>query len=123
MAAIPLALTAISAIPQLVPVIRNLVLDIEKLFGKGTGPAKLQAVTDASKVVADSLSTAGKIPGLLGQSELATMAEMVVQQLKAEGKLGDLPAISALPTGAGLIASQIQPGMSIQVTGTLRITQ
>jgi uncharacterized protein (DUF697 family) len=76
-----------AAAPVLVPLIVSLVKKVEGLFGKKTGPAKLAAVSQATQAVANNLSAAGNIPGLLNMETIISLVEGVVQALKANGQL------------------------------------
>lgn len=115
-----------AAIPLLQPLISNLVMHVEKLFGAKTGSTKFQTVLDAILPIATSLGTAGKLPGQLDAATIGTLIESTVQSLKASGVLNPttadavVNAISSvgLPTPANAPAA----GNTLRIlSGTLTV--
>jgi hypothetical protein len=89
-----------AAAPLLAPLIVGLVKRVEGLFGAKTGATKLATVATATKAVADALSGAGKIPGVLDDPAIVALVEAVVQSLKGQGQLdAETATVGALPVG------------------------
>lgn len=110
-----MAAAIIPIITSLLPVIvPSLVQGVEALFGKQTGPAKMQAVLNALQSLIADLGKAGLMPSPPSPDALMALIETVVQDLKGKGQL---PA----PAGTPPITSLA--GMTFQVTGTMKVAQ
>ena len=107
--AIPLALTAISA---LAPYAGPIAMFVEGLFGRGKGDAKMQTGTQLLQVAAGALAAQGKIPELPTPERIVGLLQSVVDGLKEKGLLnGNLvttptladstPAMASISTGKG----------------------
>lgn len=123
-----------AAAPLLKPVIENLVLGVQRLFGhnNGTDTTKAASVIEAALVIADKLSTAGKIPGVVDATTIATMMETIISELKAKGLLptdgvtiATLPS-SQVPSVTGVLTSTAAPTsqwqwQTVRITGTMEV--
>jgi hypothetical protein len=119
MAAAALPVLAAAA-PILLPIVQNLVMGVEHLFGAGTGPTKLDTVLKALTPVAAALSTAGTITGTLDAPSLTALVQSVVSNLKAQGVLN--PSTAAI-VAAQPVASSMPTSGTFQISGgTLQLT-
>lgn len=123
-----------AAAPLLKPIIEGLIMNVQKLFGhdNGTGPTKAASVIEAALVIADKLSTAGKIPGVVDATTIATMMETIINELKAKGLLptdgvtiATLPS-SQIPSVTGVLTSTATPTspwqwQTVRITGTMEV--
>lgn len=100
------------AIPKLWSAGESLVLHVEKLFGSKTGPTKFETVVNALAPIANALSTAGIIPGVLDGSGLGSIVETIVQDLKRKEQLTP-DVVLTPPVG----------GTKFAVSGNLTLTQ
>lgn len=110
-----------AAAPLLKPVIKDLVLNAQKLFGhnNGTGSTKAQTVIDAAVSIAEKLSTAGRIPGLIDPSSIAVMVESIVQELKGSGVLpSDAGGAVTYPTGT---SASLPTEKMVRITGVVEV--
>lgn len=124
---------AAQAAPLLIPVIKDLVLGVQGLFGhnNGTGQTKQDIVVKATEVVSNQLSTAGKINGVLDSATIVSLVEGVVQVLKAAGALpGGATATQPLPptptstqpqTSAPATIQGLASGVPVTIVGTITI--
>lgn len=110
--AIPAAISAFTAIE---PLLKPLVLGIENLFGKGTGPTKLAVATGAVQVITDKLATAGTITGLPSPEQIAAWIQGTVDMLKSAGLLNG-PALMTVVSGSTVVSgAPVQPATSANV--------
>lgn len=124
---------AAQAAPLLIPVIKDLVLGVQGLFGhnNGTGQTKQDIVVKATEVVSNQLSTAGKINGVLDSATIVSLVEGVVQVLKAAGALPGgatangtiVPAVtgSTSTTTAPATIQGLVSGTPVTIVGTITI--
>lgn len=124
---------AAQAAPVLIPIIKNLVVGVQNLFGhnNGTGQTKQDVVVKATEVVSNQLSTAGKIPGVLDTATIISMVEGVVQVLKAAGVLPNDAGTVSLPsptvtttqptTSAPVAIQGLVSGSQVIITGTITL--
>lgn len=124
---------AAQAAPLIVPAIKDLVMFFQNRFGhnNGTGQAKRDAVVEATQVVADKLSTAGQIQGVLDKNTILGLVEGVVQVLKASGALPSdsitTPLLPATPTStqpqtsAPATIQGLASGVPVTIVGTITI--
>lgn len=87
---------------MLVPLIPSIVTGIEKLFGAGTGPQKLDAASQTVQAIVDALIKSGALPADTSSlaSSIPAVIEYVVQLLKSQGQLGGTGAAPVGPVGA-----------------------
>ena len=78
------------------PLIPVLVSAVEKLFGKGTGPTKLDVVLKQLQDIINALATAGKLGGAA-----PTPADIIAQINKVAGQL--FPAGTTVAPNAPLV--------------------
>lgn len=120
-----------AAAPLIIPLIKDLVANIQNMFGhnNGTGQTKAETVVDAVMAVVTKLSAAGKIPGVMDPATIASMVEMVVQQMKADGALPSdgKPTVAPLtPTPGQVITGQTVTagtlsGLPVTIVGVMAI--
>jgi len=111
-----------AAAPLLQPLISSLVMHVEHIFGHKTGPTKFDNVLTAVLKTASDLATAGKIPGQLDPSSIATMIESVVQDLKARGVLNPETAASVVQAQSN--TASIPQSLTLKVlSGSLQLGQ
>lgn len=118
-AIIPLVATVL---PFIKPVVQDVVLAVEKLFGPKTGATKFDTAMKMLKPVLDALSTAGKIPGVLDNTQLGTILETVVQDLNQKG-LDTVGQSTTSTQSSSVTPSLILPGGQYTLTGTIQISQ
>lgn len=124
---------AAQAAPLLIPVIKDLVIGVQGLFGhnNGTGQTKQDIVVKATEVVSNQLSTAGKINGVLDSATIVSLVEGVVQVLKAAGVLPGGSTTSDVPlpaptttqptTSAPATIQGLVSGTPVTIVGTITI--
>lgn len=120
-----LAPEILSALPIIVPFIKDQILQMEKIFGAGTGATKLNTVVNNTVGLANNLANlpAGnpnKIVGPLDPTSIATIVETLVQQLKA-GPGGLTPETSASSPAAIAAPLAPAPGSTFKITGTFQV--
>lgn len=91
-------LTGISAFAALAPLIKPLVLQIENLFGKGTGATKLATASKAVQVISDQLAAAGTISSLPTIEQITMLVQGAVDDMKTRGLLDGPVAATAVAT-------------------------
>lgn len=114
-----------AAAPLIIPLIKDLVANMQNMFGhnNGTGQTKAETVVDAVMAVVTKLSAAGKIPGVMDPATIASMVEMVVQQMKADGKLPSDGATAAplSPVTGQTVTAGTLTGLPITIVGVMAI--
>lgn len=128
-ALVSLAPEILSALPVIVPYIKNEILQIEAMFGKGTGPAKKNTVTNNIVGVADNLAnlpagTPNKLGSPLDPTSIGNLVEVMVQLLKAGP--GGLTPEGAAAAIQGLANPLLSPSTPLppqaQILTPLRVT-
>ena len=125
MAAIAIPLL-VAAAPLLEPVIRYVVLNMEHLFGAGTGPQKLSTAVTTMLGIANDLSKAGKIPGTLDAASVTGLIQAIVTDMKNRGVLTPELATSIITAQAAAMPPTQNMGATTTTTfkivgGTLQV--
>lgn len=96
-------IAGISAFAALAPLIKPIVLQIENLFGKGTGPTKLATAAGMVQVASDQLAKAGTITSLPTIEQITALVQGTVDDMKARGLLNG-PAPVTVTAGNTVVA-------------------
>lgn len=105
-----------SLIPALIPAI---VSAVEKLFGNGTGPKKMDAaqslLTDLFKRFQDAFPGTGMPLG----DELQKMIQAEVERMNREGALKGTDTVLTVAKPGTTISSEVARGMDLMLEGAL----
>lgn len=128
--AITIGATVAGALPILLPLAQNAVVWVEHIFGAGSGTqTKLPVATSIVQQVADKLSAAGTIQGILDPTAIGSIVQTAVGILQAEGVLNPTAASAIVSASSALLkpapaASPVPAalaGTAIKLTGTFTI--
>lgn len=135
---IALAPEILAALPVIVPYIKNEILQVEALFGKGTGATKKNTVVNNTVGLTNNLANlpAGapnKLPAPVDPTSIENIVEMLVQLLKtAPGGLTPAAAASIVqaqvnpllnPLASAPPAPSAPAGQTLKITGgTLQVS-
>lgn len=105
-AAIPLALTAISA---LAPYAKPIAMFVEGLFGHGNGAAKMQMGAQIAQLAAGVLASQGKIPELPTAERIVALLQDTVDGLNSKGMLNGTATSAEKPAAPSLASGLTVP--------------